>query len=60
MKLEDRRWLEFKVGDIFECSTSKHLDINIAENGNIAYVTRSALNNGVSGFYGNEDKKNKR
>lgn len=48
-------WKKFKVNDIFYCSTTKALDINEAEEGKIPYITRSAVNNGLSGYYGNEE-----
>lgn len=49
----EQKWKIFKVSDIFNCTTAKALDINVAVEGNIPYITRSALNNGFSGRYGN-------
>ena len=44
---------EFKVGDLFDCSTTKSYNPNKENlpNGNTPYVTRSAFNNGISGYF---------
>lgn len=55
IKLDYNKWKKFIVGDIFDCKTTKPLDINEAIEGNIPYITRSAINNGNSGYYGNVD-----
>ena len=55
LQLNFENWKKFKVKEIFECKTTKPLDINDAIEGNIPYITRSALNNGNSGYYGNVD-----
>ena len=55
LSLNFDNWKKFKVNDIFNCSTTKALDINEAEEGKIPYITRSAVNNGLSGYYGNEE-----
>lgn len=57
MNLNVKEWKEFIVGDIFNCSTTSALDINDAIDGDIPYITRSALNNGVTDYYGNTEKK---
>lgn len=41
-------WKKFKISDLFDCKTTKHL-IDF-EKGNIPYITRSSINNGVSDF----------
>lgn len=46
-------WGEFKVGELFDCQTTKTINPNkdgLSE-GDIPYVTRSAFNNGISGNY---------
>lgn len=57
MNLNTKEWKEFIVGNIFDCNTTSALDINEAIEGNIPYITRSALNNGLTDYYGNIDKK---
>lgn len=52
---EKKKWKRFTVSDVFECKTTKALDINLAVDGDIPYITRSALNNGFSGKYGNAE-----
>ena len=44
---------EFKVGDLLDCSTTKSYNPNKGDlpNGNTPYVTRSAFNNGISGYF---------
>ena len=44
---------EFKVGELFDCSTTKGYNPNKGDlpNGNTPYVTRSAFNNGISGYF---------
>ena len=46
-------WGEFKVGDLFECQTTKTMNPSKdgLSYGDIPYVTRSVLNNGISGRY---------
>lgn len=46
-------WGEFKVGELFDCQTTKTMNPNkdgLSE-GETPYVTRSAFNNGISGSY---------
>ena len=55
MKLTDREWNEFKIGDLFHVNgsyTTKPQDL-IME-GNTPRITCSATNNGLDGFYKNE------
>lgn len=44
---------EFKVGELLDCSTTKSYNPNKGDlpNGNTPYVTRSAFNNGISGYF---------
>ena len=46
----------FKVGELLECSTTKGYNPNKGDlpNGNTPYVTRSAFNNGISGYFNDE------
>lgn len=41
------------MGKVLNCETVKALNINIAEEGTIPYVSRIAENNGVSNYYNN-------
>lgn len=47
---------EFEVGELFDCSTTKSYNPNKVDlpNGNTPYVTRSAFNNGISGYFDDE------
>lgn len=47
------KWKQFKVKNVFNCETTKALDINEFIEGNINYITRSAFDNGYSGKCGN-------
>jgi len=46
-------WREFNVGKLLKCETTAHLIKT--ESGNINYVSRSALNNGVSKLVSDDD-----
>lgn len=59
MNLNVGKWKPFRVGRIFECSVTKPLDINLAESGRYPYITRSAENNGLSDYVGNNEYLNK-
>ena len=48
MKIDVSVWREFIVGELFACSTTKPMIIT--EKGAHPYVTRSALNNGISDY----------
>lgn len=48
-------WKWFVVGELFECSTTSHTIQQETIKGNTPFVTRSALNNGVSGFINDEN-----
>lgn len=56
MNLNIKEWKEFLVGEVFECSTTSALDINASVEGDIPYITRSAVNNGLTGRCGNDEK----
>ena len=56
MKLNIDSWKEFILGDIFDCETTSPININDAVEGNIPYITRSAINNGLTDYLGNSDK----
>lgn len=49
---------EFKVGDLFDCNTTKGYNPNRGNlpNGDTPYITRSAFNNGISGYFTDESK----
>lgn len=55
MNLNIDNWKSFVVGEIFDCQTTKAVDINFVTKGEIPYITRSATNNGYSSSIGNED-----
>lgn len=57
MNLNTKEWKDFIVGDVFTCNTTSALDINDAQEGSIPYITRSGVNNGLTGYFGNTDKK---
>lgn len=50
IKLHDKKWEWFVVGDLFNCSTTKHAIQQDLSQGNTPFVTRSAENNGVSAY----------
>lgn len=52
-------WVEFRVGDLFDCNTTLSVvSKNDLVDGDINYVTRSAIDNGLSGTCGNEEQIN--
>lgn len=55
MYMNLKNWGKFRIADIFSCETTKALDINLIIEGNIPYITRSAINNGISMFCGNDE-----
>ena len=58
--IDTSSWKEFRVGKLFSCETTLGIPSkNDLEEGNINYITRSAIDNGFSGTCGNEDHKNK-
>lgn len=57
MMIDISGWKEFVIKDIFKCSTTKAVKTDEITDGNVAYITRSALNNGCSGFIEELPKK---
>lgn len=55
-KIDTTDWEEFTVGNIFDCATTSPLKIEEAIDGTVPYITRSAENNGCSGYLANTDK----
>ena len=56
-QIDTSNWGKFKVGELFDCETTKGIaSKNDLVEGNIPYVTRSAENNGKSGYCGNADR----
>ena len=56
-KIDTSNWKKLKVGELFDCETTKGIaSKNDLVEGNIPYVTRSAENNGKSGYCGNADR----
>ena len=52
-------WKAFRVGDLFDCETTLSIPSkNNLVDGDISYVTRSAVDNGLSGHCGNLDSVN--
>ena len=52
LKLTDRNWGRFTIGDLFHIKIGKSIDGNKVnrESGKIAYITRKEQNNGLDGF----------
>lgn len=52
LKLTDRNWGKFTIGDLFHIKIGKSIDGNKVnrESGKIAYITRKEQNNGLDGF----------
>lgn len=51
-KIDVSGWGEFKVGDLFDVSISKSIDktyLNFIDDGEIEYIGRTAVNNGIQG-----------
>lgn len=60
MVIDTSDWGEFCVGKLFNCETTLGIPSkNNLKEGNINYITRSAIDNGFSGTCGNEEHKNK-
>lgn len=51
MSLNIAEWKEFKVSDVFDCDTTKLINVENFDKGTTPYITRSAENNSVGGFY---------
>ncbi|MCK9163172.1 MAG: restriction endonuclease subunit S [Bacteroidales bacterium] len=54
LSLSIEMWKWFEVGNLFECFTTNHTIQQETENGDIPFVTRSGVNNGISGFINGE------
>lgn len=50
MMINTSNWNDFFVRDVFQCNTTKAIKVDEISEGNIPYITRSALNNGCSDF----------
>ena len=52
LKLTDRTWGKFTIGDLFHIKIGKSIDGNKVDrvNGQFAYITRKEQNNGLDGF----------
>ena len=50
LELKTKDWKWFRVGEIFDCNTTKHAIQQELSFGEMPFVTRSAENNGVSGY----------
>ena len=58
-EVDVKEWRDFKVGDLFQCDTTLSIPSkNDLTDGDINYVTRSAVDNGLSGTCGNETHRN--
>lgn len=58
--IDTSQWKEFRVGELFLCETTLSIPSkNDLIDGNINYITRSAIDNGVSGHCGNVESVNK-
>lgn len=54
MKLQNVKWAEFKLGNLFEINPTKYYRLQneeiICENGTVPLISNSSTNNGVMGF----------
>lgn len=57
MNLNTDHWMEFKVGRILNCSSTKMSVRDDLPDGQIPFVSRTAENNGVDGFVDVESRK---
>ena len=57
MRIDISNWKEFIIKDVFQCSTTKAVKTDEITEGDVVYITRSALNNGCSGFIEELPKK---
>ena len=56
LKLTDREWKKFKIGDLFSTRIGKSLDGNkVNRVGQVAYITRKESDNGLDGFIDEDD-----
>lgn len=58
LKLTDREWREFCVGELFNMNIGYSIDGNKADRtGSIPYITRKESDNGVDGFIRDDERK---
>ena len=58
--IDMQKWRSFCVGELFACDTTLNIPSkNDLTDGDINYITRSAVDNGLSGFCGNTESLNK-
>ena len=50
MKLTDREWKAFRIGDIMDISTGSNVSKGLIKSGNLPRITAKATENGVDGF----------
>ena len=55
LSIETSNWEWFRISDIFKCNTTKHAIQQELSNGPTPFVTRSADNNGISGYINPEN-----
>lgn len=55
LRLDTKNWKWFKINDVFKCETTKHAIQQELSLGDTPFVTRSAENNGISGFINPEN-----
>lgn len=55
LPFDTTKWKKFTVKDVFECNTTKPMIETV--DGDEVYITRSAMNNGFSGFVSNDGYK---
>ncbi len=55
LPFDTTKWEKFTVKDVFECNTTKPMIETV--DGDEVYITRSAMNNGFSGFVSNDGYK---
>lgn len=53
LSINVKNWEKFKIQDVFDCKTTKSLTETSV--GTVPYVTRSAINNGISDFIFDKD-----
>lgn len=58
--LEDSKWQEFKVTDLFDLEKGERLTESNRISGEVALVTASSYNNGITSFIDYENFKNKK
>ena len=58
--IDTQKWRSFCVGELFACDTTLNIPSkNDLIDGDINYITRSAVDNGLSGFCGNTESINR-